>query len=210
MRACGNTNPARRNPHVTHEAQHQRGGPDGPLSARHRKAAIFGWLAFVVAAVVLGGALGTKQLTDNETLPGESGRAARMLDDGFEQPAGETVLVQSRKLTADSPAFRAAVADVVRRVTPVGVMTNVQSPYSGNRGQISANGHSGDRGPRHPGDADTATDRIQPVMDAVDAAAAANPSLRIEEFASSARSSSTRSSTRTSSGRVSSRCRSRS
>ena len=88
----------------------------GRWSARHRKTAIFGWLAFVVAAVVLGGALGTKQLTDDETLPGESGRAARMLDDGFEQPAGETVLVQSRKLTADSPAFRAAVADVVRRV----------------------------------------------------------------------------------------------
>ena len=60
----------------------------GRWSARHRKTAIFGWLAFVVAAVVLGGALGTKQLTDDETLPGESGRAARMLDEGFEQPAG--------------------------------------------------------------------------------------------------------------------------
>ena len=36
------------------------------------------------------------------------------------------------------------------------------------------------------GDADTATDRIQPVMDAVDAAAAANPTLRIEEFGVSA------------------------
>ena len=159
----------------------------GRWSARHRKAAIFGWLAFVVAAVVLGGALGTKQLTDDETLPGESGRAARMLDDGFEQPAGETVLVQSRKLTADSPAFRAAVADVVRRVTAVGVVTNVQSPYdAGNRGQISADGHSATVSLDIRGDADTATDRIQPVMDAVDAAAAANPSLRIEEFGVSA------------------------
>jgi RND superfamily putative drug exporter len=36
------------------------------------------------------------------------------------------------------------------------------------------------------GDADTASDRIQPVMDAVEAAAAANPSLRIEEFGVSA------------------------
>ena len=159
----------------------------GRWSARHRKTAIFGWLAFVVAAVVLGGALGTKQLTDDETLPGESGRAARMLDDGFEQPAGETVLVQSRKLTADSPAFRAAVADVVRRVTSLGVVTNVQSPYdAGNRGQISADGHSATVSLDIRGDADTATDRIQPVMDAVDAAAAANPSLRIEEFGVSA------------------------
>ena len=159
----------------------------GRWSARHRKTAIFGWLAFVVAAVVLGGALGTKQLTDDETLPGESGRAARMLDDGFEQPAGETVLVQSRRLTADSPAFRAAVADVVRRVTSLGVVTNVQSPYdAGNRGQISADGHSATVSLDIRGDADTATDRIQPVMDAVDAAAAANPSLRIEEFGVSA------------------------
>jgi RND superfamily putative drug exporter len=159
----------------------------GRWSARHRKTAIFGWLAFVVAAVALGGALGTKQLTDDETLPGESGRAARMLDDGFEQPAGETVLVQSRKLTADSPAFRAAVADVVRRVTAVGAVTNVQSPYdAGNRGQISADGHSATVSLDIRGDADTATDRIQPVMDAVDAAAAANPSLRIEEFGVSA------------------------
>jgi len=159
----------------------------GRWSARHRKTAIFGWLAFVVAAVVLGGALGTKQLTDDETLPGESGRAARMLDDGFEQPAGETVLVQSRKLTADSPAFRSAVADVVRRVTAVGAVTNVQSPYdAGNRGQISADRHSATVSLDIRGDADTATDRIQPVMDAVDAAAAANPSLRIEEFGVSA------------------------
>ncbi len=110
-----------------------------------------------------------------------------MLDDGFKQPAGETVLVQSSKHTADSPAFRAAVADVVRRVSAVGVVTNVQSPYdAGNRGQISADGHSATVSLDIRGDADTATDRIQPVMDAVDAAAAANPSLRIEEFGVSA------------------------
>ena len=66
-------------------------------------------------------------------------------------------------------------------------MTNVQSPYdAGNRGQISADGHSATVSLDIRGDADTATDRIQPVMDAVDAAAAANPSLRIEEFGVSA------------------------
>src|SRR4029079_11527756 len=101
---------------------------------------------------------------------------------GFEQPAGETVLVQSRKLTADSPAFRAAVADVVRRATAVGAVTNVQSPYdAGSGGQVSADAHSATVSLDIRGDADTATDRIQPVMDAVDAAAAANPSLRTAE-----------------------------
>ena len=148
----------------------------GRWSARHRKTAIFGWLAFVVAAVVLGGALGTKQLTDTDTLPGESGRAARILDDGFKQPAGETVLVQSSTLTADSPAFRAAVDDVVRRVSALGVVTNVQSPYAaGNRGQISADGHSATVSLDIRGDADTAADRIHPVIDAVDARRGGSP-----------------------------------
>ena len=93
----------------------------GRWSARHRKTAIFGWLAFVVAAVVIGGAIGTKQLGDNDTLPGESGRAARILDEAFDQPAEETVLVQSDTLTADDPAFRAAVEDVARRVSALSV-----------------------------------------------------------------------------------------
>ena len=124
-----------------------------------------------------------KQLGDTDTLPGESGRAARILDDGFKQPAGETVLVQSRTLTADDPAFRAAVADVVRRVSAVPVVTNVQSPYTGgNRGQISADSHSAIVDLDIRGDADTAVDRIDPVMKAVDATAAAHPSLRIQEF----------------------------
>ena len=77
----------------------------GRWSARHRKTAIFG-VAFVIAAVVIGGTIGTKQLGDTDTLPGESGSAARILDEAFDQRAGETVLVQSETLTADDPAFR--------------------------------------------------------------------------------------------------------
>ena len=34
----------------------------GRWSARHRKTAIFGWLAFVIAAIFIGGAIGTKEL----------------------------------------------------------------------------------------------------------------------------------------------------
>ena len=44
----------------------------GYWSARHRKTAIFGWLAFVVIAFVLGGAIGTKTLADEDTGNGES------------------------------------------------------------------------------------------------------------------------------------------
>ena len=77
----------------------------GRWSAAHWKTATFGWLAFVLVAVVLGGVVGTKQLGDNEGIPGESGRMAKILDESFERPAGETVLIQSGTLTDDSPAF---------------------------------------------------------------------------------------------------------
>nr|MBA3347157.1 hypothetical protein [Actinomycetota bacterium] len=50
----------------------------GRWSARHRKIAIFGWLAFVIAAVVVGGAVGTTSIDANDTLPGESGRVTRI------------------------------------------------------------------------------------------------------------------------------------
>jgi uncharacterized membrane protein YdfJ with MMPL/SSD domain len=155
----------------------------GRWSASHWKTATFGWLAFVVAAVVIGGAIGTKQLGDDEGIPGESGRMEKILDDAFERPAGETVLVQSSKLTNESPAFEAAVADVVRRVSSIPVVTNVRSPLErANTEQISADRHSAIVRFDIRGDPETAADRIDPVVDAVDEAKAAHPALFIGAF----------------------------
>ena len=56
----------------------------GRWSARHRKIAIFGWLAFVVASVVIGGAIGTKYLEPSDLNVGKAKRADRMIADaGF-------------------------------------------------------------------------------------------------------------------------------
>ena len=67
----------------------------GHWSARHRKTAIFGWLAFIVVAFVLGGALGQNQPTDAQQYDGESRRAETILADaGFPKKSGEMVLVQ--------------------------------------------------------------------------------------------------------------------
>ena len=41
-------------------------------SAGHRKTAIFGWLAFVVIAFVIGGAVGTKIIADEDIGNGSS------------------------------------------------------------------------------------------------------------------------------------------
>src|SRR6476659_8321893 len=92
-------------------------GRMGRWSARHRKIAIFGWLGFVVIAFMSGQLVGVTKIDNNTSGVGESGRAARILDAGFKQPAGETVLIQSPALSASDPAFRAVVAEVVGKVS---------------------------------------------------------------------------------------------
>ncbi len=51
----------------------------GRWSAAHWKTATFGWLAFVIVAVVLGQLVGTAKLTDAENATGESARAEAAL-----------------------------------------------------------------------------------------------------------------------------------
>jgi uncharacterized membrane protein YdfJ with MMPL/SSD domain len=155
----------------------------GRWSAAHWKTATFGWLAFVLVAVVLGGAVGTKKLTDNEGVPGESGRMEKILEEDFQRPAGETVLIQSDKLTTDSPAFRAAVNDVAARVSSIPAITNVRSPLGpANADQVAADGRSAILRFDIRGDPEKAVDKIDPVLAAVDQAKAAHPELSIGAF----------------------------
>ena len=87
----------------------------GRWSASHWKTATLGWIAFVVVALAIGAAVGTKHLGNKEGIPGESGRMEQILAKDFEQPAGETVLIQSRTLTASDPGFKAAIHAVTWR-----------------------------------------------------------------------------------------------
>src|SRR6266540_2426901 len=91
----------------------------GRWSAAHWKTATFGWLGLVVVAFALGSMVGTKTADPNKAGPGESGRMDRILDAGFKQPAGESVLIQSRSIRVGHPAFTAAIKDVVARVSNV-------------------------------------------------------------------------------------------
>ncbi len=89
----------------------------GRWSAQHRRKAVLGWLAFVIAAVMIGGSIGTKVLDGAEEGVGESGRADRAYEKAFpKETSDETVLVQSRTGSARDPEFRAAVADVIQRL----------------------------------------------------------------------------------------------
>src|SRR5687767_153193 len=94
----------------------------GRWSTEHRKAAIFGWLAFVVVSLAIGMNVGSKKLEDADKYQGESRAAEQaIVDAGMEPPAGETILLQSRSMTTEDRAFKLAIADVERRVenTPV-------------------------------------------------------------------------------------------
>jgi len=101
----------------------------GRWSARHRKTAIFGWLAFVVAAVAIGGTLGTKRLDPDELGVGDSARAQEIIDAGaFADTTDESVLVSSPSRTADDPAFRPVLDQVARAVGRQEGVSNVTSP----------------------------------------------------------------------------------
>ena len=155
----------------------------GRWSASHWKTATFGWLAFVVVAVALGGAVGTTSIDQSTAGPGESGRMNRILDAGFKPQAAENVLVQSRSARVGTAAFDAAIADVVARVSKVADVENVRSPLaSGNADQISKDGHSALVQFEIRGDKDKAADKIAPVLDSVAAAQRAHPGFVIGEF----------------------------
>jgi RND superfamily putative drug exporter len=118
----------------------------GRWSAGHRRTAIFGWLAFVVVAVLVGHALGTKTINDADTNTGQSRTADHILRDaGFDTAKrfDEYVLIQSKTRTATDPAFRAAVDDTVRAVSSSSSVSRIRSPYApGDAGQIAKDGRS--------------------------------------------------------------------
>jgi len=97
-------------------------------STRHRALAVLGWLAFVVAATVLSGLVGT---VEDETggAHGESARAERLITDaGFPPRHGEMVLVRGGGHTVDDPQFAATLADVAAALDRTGVALDRSDP----------------------------------------------------------------------------------
>jgi uncharacterized membrane protein YdfJ with MMPL/SSD domain len=155
----------------------------GRWSAYHWKTATFGWLAFVIVVFALGGLAGTRSIDANEPGPGESGRMERILDEGFKQPVGENVFIQSRTLQVTDPAFAAVIEDVVRRLETLGAVQHVRSPLDpGNASQISESRRAALVTFEIRGDPDDAVDKIGPVLDRVDVAQQIHPEFYIGEF----------------------------
>jgi uncharacterized membrane protein YdfJ with MMPL/SSD domain len=154
----------------------------GRWSAQHRKKAIFGWLAFVIVAVFIGGSVGTKTLDDSDFGIGESGRADDAVSQHFPEKGSESVLVQSRDgALTDDPQFRSVVDDVVGRLEQTNNVRNVSGPYGrDNAGQLSQDGRSALVTFELPGD--NPEEKVEPSLAAVFALGAQHPSFRIEQF----------------------------
>ncbi|GLW32001.1 membrane protein [Actinoplanes regularis] len=142
-------------------------------SARHRALAILGWIAFVAAATVLSGVLGSRAATDSEQGHGDSGRAQRIVEEaGFpERPAGEMVLIQNRAGTDRA----AATAEVTRTLKTLSDVTDVQPAIQSPDGRSSLIAFS------ITGDPETAKDRVGPALDAVAKVQAGHPDLFVAE-----------------------------
>ena len=155
----------------------------GRWSASHRKTAILGWLAFVIAAVVLGGAAGINYQREEDLGTGESGRADKIIAAGFADRADEQVLVQSRgPVTVDDPRFGAALDDVERRLTGVPFVADIRSPRAHGASLVSRDRRSALIQFHLAGDSKATEERIEPVLTAVARSQAAHPEFVIEEF----------------------------
>ena len=157
----------------------------GYWSAHNRKKAIWGWIAFVLIAAVLGGSVGIKLIPQEDWGNGESRTADQAIAAAdFPDDAGESVLIQGRgDVRSDSPELETAVTDLERRLESVPHVTNIRSPLDdGNSGQISEDGRSVLLTYEIRGDDDQVLDRVEPALDAGAAAQRAHPDVRIEQF----------------------------
>jgi uncharacterized membrane protein YdfJ with MMPL/SSD domain len=112
----------------------------GRWSASHWKTAVFGWLAFVVAAFYIGNVVGTKNIKDDDYGTGQSHRADQILNEGFPRSDAltELVLIQSPSKTVSDSEFRSTVNDVIAAVEHNSAIKNIKSPLDpANSDQVS-------------------------------------------------------------------------
>ncbi|MFD4546495.1 MMPL family transporter [Streptomyces sp. NPDC058466] len=155
----------------------------GGWSARHRWAAVGIWVLFVVLAMGLGSAAGRVDVKESDQLKGETHTAAKIIDDaGIKEPASESVLIQAKgkDIRATDAEFRRAVTEVVKGVRATGQVTDVTSPYD--TGTISKDGRSALVQFDMRGDSETAGDRVESVLNAVEGVGKDHAGLRIEEI----------------------------
>src|SRR6516225_2577970 len=119
-------------------------GRIGRWSARHPWLALTVWAAFVAGCVAAGAATGTSILSSGSV--GQSARGADvMARQGLPGASREYAYVHSGTLVSTDPAFRAAVREVQRRITALGLRASATT--SADRHSVLVSVSSGQSGP---------------------------------------------------------------
>jgi RND superfamily putative drug exporter len=154
-------------------------------STRHRKTVLFGWLALVAVAYLIGQLLGAPSLPQNDL--GQAGQAEQTLQHlGVATPTSEEVLIQARTpgaTFATDPVMRQAVSQVVAALSRLpGAAAGIRSPLSpGGQALVSANGRSTLVTFTVPGPAADVTTAVTPALSAVASVQASHPGLLMAE-----------------------------
>ena len=118
--------------------------------------------------------------------PGESGRADKILYEDFEQPAEETVLIQSEEYEADSPEFQAVIQEVVDEVGALDEVAALRSPLDEEAsGLVSPDQASALVEIEYVGDPEDAADKTDAVTSVVADVQDANPDFYVGSFGES-------------------------
>ena len=141
-------------------------------SARYRKTAVFGWLVLVVAAVLAGHVVTSKNLPVYD--PGQSGQAERTLHQltgiAGSAPVEQVLIQSSAGQFGTDPALREAVASVAAALGTVpGAAAGIETPFSIKNGSalVSSDRHSVLVTFRVPGDPAKEDQTVQPAERAV-------------------------------------------
>ncbi|GAA1775069.1 MMPL family transporter [Luedemannella helvata] len=145
-------------------------------SAEHPWRAMALWVVFVIAAIAVGSAVGTKEATNGGNVA-ETARAQQMIEAGDfpDDPATERVLVTSKAGALDTAKATAALTDAATRMRALPEVAGVGDPVT------SPDGTTMFLPVTVAGDPDTAEDRVQPLLDTTAALQAAHADVRVEQ-----------------------------
>jgi RND superfamily putative drug exporter len=147
-------------------------------SAEHPWRAMAMWVVFVAVCIVGGNAAGLNESTGDDNI-GETGRASAIIDSGtFERVATENVLITSPSGALDQGAADAAASDAARRLSALPEVASVGDPVPSSDGTALLLPIT------MTGDPDTATDRVQPLLDTTAAVQQSHPAVRVEQVGS--------------------------
>lgn len=145
-------------------------------SATHPWRAIGAWVLLVTLCFVGGNASGVQQATDSQLGVGESGRAADIARlGGVAGPDVENVLISARQGSLDRPEAAASAKELTARMKALNEVEAVAAPAT------AADGSAVLVGVTMAGDADTAVDRVQPLLDVSAGVQRDHPGLRIDQ-----------------------------